>query len=371
MSKIRLCHLITELRPAGAEKIVYELATRVDRDRFETHVAALRGGAVAEKLREANVPVTVLDVRSKGDVFKLARLTDLLRRGRFDILHTHLFHADLAGRIARAGAGTPKHLCHTIHVAEQRFRPWRFLWARLGAGGCEQFIAVSRAVRDHHARRAHLPTARYLVIPNGTDLTAGGRDPSARARLRNQWGIGEVQVVLAFLGRLDRQKGLDVLLEAIRRLHANGDAPQFVLAGDGPQRAMLETFLADDPAGRCVRRLGFVQDVRSVLNAADALVLPSRWEGFGLAVIEAMAAELPVIATAVQGPDEIVLPGQTGLLVPKEDPQALAAAIDQLSRDETLRRRMGRAGLQRVRERYGIERTLAAHEQLYLRMAGR
>ena len=361
MRRLRICQLITELRPGGAERCVYELATRLDRTRFDVRVAALRGGEVADRLREAGVLVWALDLRGKWDLGRLAVLPRLLRGERIDLLHTHLFHADLAGRVAAHVARTP-HLIHTVHVAEGRFRPWQFAWARLAAPLCERIVCVSGAVRDRHARASGLPEWRYRVIPNGVDTSARARDPEARARLRGEWGLGADEVVAAFVGRLDRQNGVDVLLAAMDRL-ADGAGVRWVLAGDGPGREAVQRHVA--ASGGRAQWLGFRRDVAAVLSAADVFVAPSRWEGLPLATAEAMAAGLPVVAARAPGLEEVVLDGRTGLLVPREDPQALADAIGRLAAAPALRSRLGAAGRDRARCRYDIATNIAAHEALY------
>lgn len=364
---IRICQLITELRPAGAERCVYELATRLDRGRFEVQVAALQGGGVADRLTAAGVKVTVLGVRGKWDVGKLGGLKKLLRRERIDVLHTHLFHADLAGRLAARSAGVP-HLVHTVHVAEARWRPWQYAFARWTAGRCDKIIAVSAAVAEHHGRLARLTAEHYAVIPNGIDVAAYERDEAARSRLRAQWGVGAGTILAAFVGRLDPQKGIDVLLAAAAASASQG--LQFVLAGDGPQRPLVEQFIAKNPAGRFVRMLGHVDGVRDVLSAADLFVMPSRWEGFGLAAAEAMAAGLPVIARDVPGLHEVLDAGSAGVLIPADDPAALAAAIGRLGADASLRASLAAAGRQRVQREYRIETCIQRHEALYLSLLG-
>ena len=370
MRALRVCQLITELGPAGAERCVYELARRLDRDRFDVEVMALRGGEVADWLGRAGVKVTVAGLRGKWDLPRLRRLAGAVRRGRFDLLHTHLFHADLAGRLIAPGAGIGR-LVHTVHVAEARFRPWQFACARLLSGRCDRIVCVSEAVREHHRRRSGLPAWRYAVIPNGIDVEAYRRDADARRRLRAEWGVGAGDVLFAFVGRLDRQKGPDVLLRAAGRL-AEAGGVRLVLAGDGPERAWVESFVAREGLGRAVRLLGFVHDVRGVLSAADALVIPSRWEGFGLVAAEGMAAGLPVIATRVAGLSEVVADSQemrTGILVDPEDEAGLCGAMRALAADAGLRLRLGRAGLKRAAERYDIAANVAAHERLYLDVA--
>ena len=305
----------------------------------------------------------------------------LLRQQRIDLLHTHLFHSDFAGRAAALLADVP-HVVHTIHVAEQRFRPWQYAYARFMDFKCDRLICVSRSVRDHHAAHSHLPLSRYTVIPNGVDTAAFAADgtpygQAARARTRQQWGLAPRQMAVLFVGRLNIQKGIDVLLSAMSQLAGKGgsDKPairrpelRFVIAGDGPERPMVEKYLTQSQGLNC-RLLGFVADVREALNAADIFVLPSRWEGWPLALAEAMAAGLPCVGTNVPGIRDIVESGRTGLLVRTEDPTALAAAIRNLTTDAALRDALVAAGREEIRTKYSIQRNVAAHEKLYLEVA--
>jgi len=342
---------------------VYELTRRLDRGRFDVRVVALRGGAVADWLAAAGVPVTVLGVRGRFDAPRLARLIGVLRRARPDLLHTHLFHADLAGRLAAGAVGAPR-CVHTVHVAEGRFRPWQFAWARLTAGGCDRIVCVSSAVRDHHARKTGLPRHKYTVIHNGIDADAFARDDRRRDELRRRWGVGPEEILLAFAGRLDRQKNVALFLEAASRLRQRRQDIRVVVAGDGADGEAVRRFV-DGPAAAWARWLGFTEDVPGLLSAADVYVQPSRWEGFGLAAAEAMAAGLPVVATRVPGLAEVVADGVTGYLVDSEDAAALTAALDRVAGAADERARLGTAGRRRVRERFSIDANVAAHENLY------
>lgn len=369
MGRLRVCQLVTELGPAGAERGVYELARRLDRRRFDVRVIALRGGQVADWLAEAGVPATVLGIRGKWDFLKLGALATCLRRGRIDLLHTHLFHADLAGRLAAVAAGVP-HLVHTVWTAEGRFLPWQFAWARLTAGWCDRIICLAESVRRHHARRSGLPARRYAVIPWGIDAAAFAPAAAARRRLRAEWGLDDAHPLAAFVGRLESYKGIDVLLAAASHLAARGRPIHLVIAGDGPRRAIVENFIAHGEGGRHARLLGFIPDVRGVLSAADLFVMPSLWEGWGLAMGEAMAAGLPAVATDVPGLRELVVPGQTGLVVERGDSVQLADAIEGLADDRPLRRRMGQAARQRIASVFPLDATIRAHEKLYDEIVG-
>ena len=364
MDRLRICQLITSLRPAGAERGVYELSRRLDRGRFDVQVVALQGGEVAGWLRDAGINVTVLGVRGKWDVLKLSRLAKLLRRERIDVLHTHLFHADLAGRPAARAACVP-HLLHTVWTAEGRFRPWQFAWARFMAHACDRILCVSQSVRAHHAARSGLPDHHYAVMPWGVDVEAFSRDAAGRRRLRNQWGVARGAVLAAFVGRLEFYKGVDTLLAAMSHLGARGDAVDLVIAGDGPKRPAVENFIAHGESGHRTRLLGHVEDVRAVLSAADVFVMPSLWEGWPLALGEAMAAALPAVGTDVPGIRDLLVPGRTGLLVQREEPVALADAIHRLAADRVLRLRLGKAARRRIVEHFSIDAAVAAHEALY------
>ena len=379
---IHVCEMITELAPAGAERMVYELATRLDRSRFTVCVAALRGGVVADQLRRAGVEVFVLGVSGKWDVLKIRALANWLRggpgRAAVDILHTHLFHADLAGRLAAWLAGTP-HIVHSVHVAERRFVPWRRLYGRafMRRG---PVVCVSESVREHHVRWSGISAGRHVVIENGIDLAAYARDESRGLAFRRRLGVGEGDVLAVWAGRLCDQKGLDVLLQALPLVAERLHVPRLVLAiaGQGPWRGMVEEFVRSQAADSPVRveLLGFVDDMAGLYSAGDFLVMPSRWEGFGLSAVEAMAAGLPVIATDVEGLRDVMGTGRgrdaletrgqdahatlsatPGMVIPPENPAALADAIVRLAQDATLRQQMSIHARRRA-EAFSVERVI-------------
>jgi len=369
MRPLRVCQLITTLGIGGAERGLYELVTRMDRQRFEVEVFALRDGPMSGRLAAAGIAVIVLGVRGKWDLMKLPRLARLLRDGHFDLLHTHLFHADLAGRPAAKAAGVP-HLVHTVWTAEGRFRPWQFIYARLMKQSCDRVICVSQSVRDHHARKSGLPDDAYIVIPWGVDVEKFRRDEASRRRTRDQWQLADDDVLLAFVGRLEFYKGVETLLAALGLLASSGRGVRAVIAGDGPRRQAVEEFVRHGPGGSLVRVLGMVEDVPAVLSAADVYVMPSLWEGWPLALGEAMSASLPAIGSDVPGIRDLIIPEQTGLLVERRDAGALAGAIGRLADDGPTRARFGAAGRRRIVEQFTIEQTVAAHERLYDDVAG-
>ncbi|HNX27722.1 MAG TPA: glycosyltransferase, partial [Phycisphaerae bacterium] len=329
--KIRICEIITSLEHSGAEKVVCDLATRLDTRRFDVEVVGIKGGELADWLENHGVRVHVLNIGAKREFYrvdKFLRLMHILRKGCFDIIHSHLFHADLLGRLAKPADAK---YVYTIHVAEHRARPLQFQFARKFQRRCDALVAVSNAVLEHHSKMSHLPPENYRVIYNGVDTQEFRFDGTARRELRARWGIAPDVTLFAFIGRFHREKGLDILFDAMRLANIMGRQIRVVLAGDGPLRNMVQNFMTSETIGENVINLGFRDDIPAILSAADVLVAPSRWEGFCLSIAEAMSVSLPVIATKCGGPEELVVDGQTGLLVERENRPMLAQAMIKLA----------------------------------------
>jgi len=203
---------------------------------------------------------------------------------------------------------------------------------------------------------------KLLILANGIDLDRWHPDPEARGKLRAELGLNDEFLWMA-VGRLDPVKDYATLLGAFAQMP---DKSQLAIAGDGPLQVKLQQLTMGLHLGNRVRFLGFVPDVLRWLQAADGLVLSSRWEGLPLAVLEASACGLPVVATDVSGTREVVLSGQTGLLSPAGDAKALSASMMQIMQmDSSERARMGRRGRELVAEKFGIESALDRWEALY------
>jgi glycosyltransferase involved in cell wall biosynthesis/SAM-dependent methyltransferase len=375
---LRVLHLITTLKGGGTERLVLSLAREQQRLGCRVEVAALaRGGSMAPAFRAAGLPVHELGAGRKVAPLAFLRLRRLLRAG-YDVLHTHLDLADLYGPFAAAG------LVPVVVSSRHNTDPWRvapswkrrpfLVWERAAHRRTAATIAVSRSVRDFLVAGEGLDPARFVVIPNGIDLTPF-RDQSspavARARLHGILAAAggsplapgaAARPLAGFVGRLAEQKGIDHLLTA---LALRPDGPSLVLVGDGPWRPALEARAAQDDLRGRVFFTGAREDVPALLPAFDLLVLPSRWEGFGLAAVEGMAAGLPVVAADVDGLREVVAQGVTGRLVPPGDPVALAAALDAITASPAQARQMGEAGRRRAWERFDARRMAAAVVSIY------
>ncbi len=238
------------------------------------------------------------------------------------------------------------------------FHRWitRHALARAGA-------VTATGLRLAEATLAHTPAGKPVaVVPYGVDLAQFAPAPRE----------GRARVTAGAVARLSAEKGLDDLLRAVALLRERGDDLDVALAGDGPSRAALERLAAGLGIGDRVRFLGDTahQDVPAALQALDIFAMPSTWEGFGVAALEAAAMQLPVVASDIHGIPDVVLHGRTGLLVPPRDPAALAAAIGRLAGDPALRRRMGEEGRAYVEREYRWQDNAALMERLYAEMTG-
>lgn len=245
-------------------------------------------------------------------------------------------------------------------AVERRFRRWKapvqILLGRLTARLADCVLCPSERTAEEVARDYGVADVR--VLPNVTGGLEGPAEPAGEDVPEDAEGA------LLFVGRLRLRKGVEVLLEA---LHAMPDPPRLLVAGDGEHRPALETRVVEMGLADRVRFLGRCEAarVRALLGRARALVVPSIYEGMPLVVLEAMEAGLPVVASRVSGIPEVVVDGETGWLVPPEDPAALAAALAELTADPEETRRRGAAGRRRLEERYRPEHAAALWEAIW------
>jgi len=363
---IPFLHLITELDTGGAQKALARLLAHLDRTRFTPHVACLYNSdkAVAQEIRALGVPVTDLGMTAKWRWDAFWRLYRLLRRERPTILHSWMFHANVPGRVIGRLAGVPIIITSRRNVeigGEMRERLLR--WT---AGLDDKVIAVCELARRAQIERTHAAPQNVVTVHNGLDVAEFGTlNPEARATTREAFGIPPTAPLVGSVGRLHPQKDFATLLKAMVCVRDRLPDAHLLLVGDGDLKPELVSQARSLELAQTVTFAGHRTDIPEILSAVDLLVLPSLWEGLPNALLEAMAAGLPVVATAVGGTPEVVVDGVTGFLVPPRDPQALADAILRLLRNPELRQRMGEAGRARVAAHFSIEQMVHKTEALY------
>jgi len=384
---VRVLFLITEFDRGGAERALYDIVSRLDRERFAPQVACLGGpGYYTERYSALGIPVHHLGLRAPRGLrlapFALAcagavlRLSRLLVRERIRVLQTFLFHANLLGRAAALLARTPVVL-GGVRTAEPRHSHTLLdgltFWLVSGE------VCVSEAVRRFQAGRAGLPPGKLFVIPNGVceadfpvpaaPFGLGAEQSLAlRGRARAELGLPPAAPVFAFAGRLCEAKAIPDLLRAFLRVARHDLEAVLAIAGDGPLAPEVRRRIArPDLEGRVVLT-GWLDDPRALYAAADCLVLSSKTEGMPGAVLEAMASGLPVVATDAPGCEELVLDGQTGFLVGRGRPRELAARMRDVLEDPPRAARMGLAGRARALGAFSLPRLVRRYEALYERL---
>ncbi len=364
-TRLRLLLLTVGLGVGGTEAHVLELASRLNGSRFEVTVCALKGdGVIAEELRSRGVRVVILGGKGKLDVRVLLRLWRLVRRERPDIIHAFLFWANLAGRVVGRLLRVKIRLSSYHDVAVRRI--WhRAIPDRLTMPWTHAIVCCSEAVCRSVRAQLGGEEKKYVAIPFGVDAD---RHVGAGSLKRRDLGLREELAVLGTVCRLmEPKKGLRVLLEAVAQLRKQSAAPgcQLLIVGDGPAYGSLRERAERMGLAPWVVFAGMRRDIPSLLPLMDVFVLPSLYEGFGIAILEAMASGRPVVATAVGGIPEVVVHGETGLLVPPGDPVALADALHELLTHPERARALGARGQERAREKFHIETIVRQHEALY------
>jgi glycosyltransferase involved in cell wall biosynthesis len=362
----RLAFVITELEVGGAERCLVNLATRINREKFQPVVYSLARRPPAGKdqlvrqLEEAQVPVRFLDLQSAWQIFSaVSRLARLLRDEQPQIVQTFLFHANVVGTLAARRAGVPQ-VATGVRVADpRRWRAWVERWA---CGGVDRIVCVSKSVAEHCRTFARFPAEALTTIPNGVDAAEFA---SARPIDLAKIGVPPGRKAIVYIGRLDAQKGLDELLFVTPHLFQQLPDHDLVLVGDGPQRLMLQSTTKSLHLDQRVHFAGWREDVPAILAAAEMLVLPSRWEGMPNVVLEAMAAGKPVVARRVEGIEELL--GNLGKeqivdIGPKE---LVADRIIQLAQNPHLAVELGRLNQQRANEHFSIDAMVEKYERLY------
>ena len=355
MKRRNVLYLIEALDLGGAEQVVLHLALGLDRERFQPMVACLTTrGRFAPALEKAGVPVFCLDKRPKLDGGLIPRLKRLLGSESVDLIHSHLFTANLWGRLAAWGERAP--VVVTEHSVDT-WKPWTYRCLdHLLKPLTTHWVFVSQQVRDFYERRMG-PLPNACVIRNGVPLPPLSTAPDGRRPL-----------TLGTVGRLAPEKELLRFVELVEALYKEGLPVRGRIVGDGPEKGRLEEAIRSRDLEEVVERVGFVPQMEEEWARMDLFVLTSSREGLPLTALEAMARGLPVLSTAVGGVPECVEDGKEGWLVPYGDWTALRERARGLLQDEGSRRRMGQAGRARVERQFRVERMVQEHEALYQRL---
>jgi len=361
-----ICHLAHQLDPGGTEKLVYKMALAL-REKYEVLVCTLeKPGVFGAALRRAGIPVYPLFREPGIDFNVIFSLKRIFQRHQVALVHAHQYSPFFYAILTKFIYPHLKVLFqeHGRHYPEID-KPLRKLINRFffqpftGA-----IVSVSQEVKERLVRYEGLKAERIRVIYNGIEDVCR-LSASERNELRSSWGFHPEEVVVATVGRFDPIKNLPLLLLALALARQKVPKLRGLLIGDGPEMERLKTLTRKLGLEKTVVFTGFRKDAVRLLQMADIFALSSLSEGTSLALLEAMACGLPVVATAVGGNPEIVEDGKTGLLVPSEDPPALAGALWLLAENPSLREKLGQRGREKFEKKFLFSQMLSAYEKLY------
>lgn len=365
-------HLITSLGVGGAENHLLALCKGLKKRGFEITVGYLKGGGeLREEFESSGIKVYFFDLRSLLMApFVLYKLIKFLRVNKFSIVHTHLLKADtfgaLAGKLARSPFVVSSKHNDEIHLRKK----WVSIIHRIITNNfVSEVIAISDHVKTYFAEYGGIKRVNRIYY--GIDAARFRRiSKNHIEKFKNENLFTKNDILFVVIARFDAQKGYPYLFSAFQRLVKEKANCKLVIVGGGDldttneYRKKVESLGLDS----VIRFMGVRRDIPLVLNAADVLVLPSLWEGFGLVLLEAMAAGKPVVASRVSAIPEIVVDGITGLLTNPADPEDLYLKMRRLADSEELRNRLGKAAHIRVLNRFKLEDMVEETADLYLRL---
>lgn len=368
MDRIKVLQLVEGFNFGGAETKLLELVQHMNHDRFETTVVSLGLGHEIEHLfRALDCRVLVFQRRRQVDFALLRRIERFIRDERIDIIMTTLFYADVLGALAGHRGGAKGVFSWETISSPKWLVPHRFWAYRFAIRRADKVISVSQATANWLVEKRKVPAEKVLIIPYGVNLEKF--NPQRKTIRRAELGLADDDLIIGQVARLTEQKGHRFLIDAAPQVIAALPNVKFVLVGDGPLRQDLQMRIAEKNLQKHFVLLGFRHDVHELLPLFDIFTLPSLYEGLPNVVLEAMACALPVVATPADGTKEAAVDGQTGLLVPIGDVEALAEKLIEIGRDAALRRSLGQAGRKRVEERFSLTGQVAQFEALYTQYA--
>jgi glycosyltransferase involved in cell wall biosynthesis len=362
MTPATILHLSSTSGPGGAEMIVKRLAGALDPERFRSVVCLFRTGWLSEACEQASLPTHVIDINGAFDVRWARKFFHLLQAERVALIHAHEFTANTYGTLLGRLAGIP--VVATVHgknyYSEQGKRRTAYRFVSRAA----RMVSVSEDLKQFVVERVSIPPSRIKVIYNGVEIPPlfdGQRVLSSKKELNlMKWDhvIGSVGSLYPVKGQIHLIRALPAIL----RVHLRTG---LVLVGRGDLAEELKAETVRLGVEEHVQFLGFRSDIPVLLNLMDVFVLPSLSEGLSMALLEAMAAECPVVATRVGGNVELVEEGVTGYLVPSENSQLLAERVIDLLRNKEEARRFGHRGRERVREKFSLAGMVDAYQECY------
>jgi glycosyltransferase involved in cell wall biosynthesis len=374
--------LVDGLGLSGKTRTLVHLALGLDHSRFRAVVCtySTERSVLTAQLESAGIPVHTLPARDGLDLGALSRTARLVRTIKADLVHCYnprpILYGGIAARVRGVGAtvGSLSAFACQVPDREYDFLPQPLATAsrrnvyrnRIAAGTMQYLVTVSPSLGKRFCEYNHVPLAKLRVVPYGADLSAiESVSPEDARALRTEIGAAPDDLVVGSVGRLVEQKDYPTQLRAFATAVRRAPRLRMVLAGDGPLEANIRTMIQEFGVQDRVTLIGHCSRVPVLLRALDVFVMASKFEPYGVALLEAKAAGLPIVATRVNEIPEIIEDGRSGLLAAPGEPDEMANLLIRLAEERGLRERLGSQALVDARERHGIAAAVRAYQDVY------
>lgn len=369
----KILYLIENIFFGGGERAFAQIINGLDKEKYEIYTACLPGGIFEEKIK-TSAKILPFDLRNRFNLLRIYQLAKILKEKNIEIVHSQGGRGGFFARIAAKMAKVPA-MISTIAMPVEGFdvgllrKGIYVMLDRFSERFVDRFIVVSETLRDRLIEKHKVPSKNIVKIYNGIEVKEYYSIFESAYKIRDEFNIKPDVQLVGTIGRLVWQKGLPYFIQAIKQIvdgrwQVAGEM-KFLIVGEGNERKNLERMVKELGIKKNVIFTGFRKDVKEILQALDIFVLPSIREGQPIILLEAMAMGKPIVATDIEGVNETVVNGLTGILVPPKAPQALARAIVSLLKDSKKAQKMGQAGRRVVEEKFDLKDKVKQHERLY------
>lgn len=365
MNKIKLFHIISRIDIGGVERQLLSLVANLDKEKYDICVGYFEGkGELEREFQDTGIKTKKFKFIGLWDISIWRRLYQDMKANRYDIVHTHGFKADLYGAVFGKLAGVPV-IISTVHNQEQYLKNpiIRLLEKWIISPIDDTIIVVSEGVKRFLIKTCGIPEGKIKKVYYGINPVDIKIDKSKD--IRAEFDIDKDGILIGCIGRLVEQKGHKYLIRAAKRVIEKIPEAKFLIVGRGKLEKDLRNLADRLNLDSGIIFTGFRENVYSIIDKLNLIVMPSLWEGFGLVLLEAMTLGKPIVATDVGGIPEVVRDKEEGILVSPQDPKALAEAIILLLEDQSLASRLGETGKLAVRERFSVARMVEEVELIY------
>jgi len=369
--KTKLLFVIDNLEFGGGERVFLQLALGLS-DQFEILVASMPGGSFSEGLKKQGTTFFNIDMTRRVSFKPIRRLINIIRNERITLIHSQGLRADFFARIAGRIAKSP-YILSTVAMPLEGFdisfarkRIYSF-FDRFSERYVDRFIVISDELKKFLIDKHKIPPEKIFKIYNGIELNEYHPDNSDKSsmKIRKEFGIDKDEFLIAGIGRLVWQKGFEYLIDAVPRVTKQIAKIKFLIVGEGPLKNRLKEKRKKLRIEDKIIFTGFKSDIKEILSSIDILVMPSLREGFPMVTLEAMAMAKPIVATDIDGIREQIDHDENGLLIPPEDPEAIADAIIFLFNNKEKSEQLGFAAKKKAEEKFSVEEMIKKTKGVY------